>query len=652
MGLGLILFLFFNMFIKKIFSLVLFLNCSNLFVIVRMSRRITPVPVSDSEFNAMKVPPCFKAPTFLVKSTSQAIKSIDLKDAEVCTGEKSVELVADNDDEVMVTRTPPNTPIMGPKEYRNALGLDDSSSEDLSDIDLDGDETEVVYPSTEMAWAPTLLLNEDGSEMEFSTPDRRRIQRLPAPVRPARPARKRKAVAQLSMNDVDVMEGDDVSVVDSVSNDRRPVIDLTRRSNEAASSESAWAFSLDNDVDVVAVPGQVHPAVEAVEERLGIPASGRGPCAKCWCLTWNNPSLSGDEWAEVLRSCPDIAMGCFQKEVGESGTPHFQGYIEMKKKGYHTAVRAAVGGFGMTVQNAKSGRKKNFAYCTKEDTRVAGPWFINCDASAGGRATQGKRTDLDAYAEAVVAEGGVTAKVFEDFPGHSVQFLKHGEAIVRHLNLLKAKQEERDHWQEMYQRHLAGEDMAKLGVKPREVEVLFGPTAVGKTTSVYFKVLGELQERLYEKPGNNKWWDGYDDEPNVVLDEFKGDLFGDIETVNNLLNQGVKVVETKGGSKLMNVKRIFLTTNAHPSHWWKKDGNSHYCWDHGHYRAFARRVARVKWWNDARELTVLENPGVDDGSEEWQAKNIAWVRFWKWRDRPVREGDNITEMENNYFTYF
>ena len=53
----------------------------------------------------------------------------------------------------------------------------------------------------------------------------------------------------------------------------------------------------------------------------------------------------------------------------------------MKKKGYHTAVRAAVGGFGMSVENAKAGRKKNFAYCTKEDTfstklNITKPFFI------------------------------------------------------------------------------------------------------------------------------------------------------------------------------------------------------------------------------------------------------------------------------------
>ena len=54
----------------------------------------------------------------------------------------------------------------------------------------------------------------------------------------------------------------------------------------------------------------------------------------------------------------------------------------------------------MRVENAKAGRKKNFAYCTKDDTRVAGPWFVNCTAADANRKSgnQGKRTDLDDFA--------------------------------------------------------------------------------------------------------------------------------------------------------------------------------------------------------------------------------------------------------------
>ena len=162
-------------------------------------------------------------------------------------------------------------------------------------------------------------------------------------------------------------------------------------------------------------------------------------------MVWNNPSLSGDAWAKVLEESPEIELAVFQKEVGANGTPHFQCYVELKKRGFHTAVRKAVGGFGMSVQKANANRKKNFDYCTKNDTRVAGPWFVNCIADDASRAKQGKRTDLDAFALVCLEEGGVTERVAEEFPGHAVQFLKHGEAIVKHLKLIKAKEADRAH---------------------------------------------------------------------------------------------------------------------------------------------------------------------------------------------------------------
>ena len=218
----------------------------------------------------------------------------------------------------------------------------------------------------------------------------------------------------LFRSDVDMLAGDDIEVLQAVGTDRRPL---------GSVGEQAEAIAADVD--------------------LNIPVSGRGPYAKYWVVVWNNPSLNGDEWVKVLEHSPDIELAVFQKEVGENGTPHFQGYIEMKKRCFHTAVRSAVGGYGMRVENAKARRKKNFAYCTKDDTRVAGPWYINCSAADAGRSTQGKRTDLDAFAMVCLEEGGVTERVAEEFPGHAVQFLKHGEAIVKHLKLIKAKKADR-----------------------------------------------------------------------------------------------------------------------------------------------------------------------------------------------------------------
>ena len=162
-----------------------------------MSRRISPIPVSDSEFKAMKVNPCFRAPAFLVKSSSRVRKSIDVRVADDCTGEKSVELVAGDDDDVIVNRIPPNTPILKPVDYRNALGLAESSSEDISDLDLSGDVTDVVHPCS-FEWAPTVLCNDDGKVVELDTPIKAPVKRLTARIGAVPPStpRKRKAKAQ------------------------------------------------------------------------------------------------------------------------------------------------------------------------------------------------------------------------------------------------------------------------------------------------------------------------------------------------------------------------------------------------------------------------------------------------------------------------
>ena len=84
--------------------------------------------------------------------------------------------------------------------------------------------------------------------------------------------------------------------------------------------------------------------------------------------------------------------------------------------------------------------------------------------------------------------------------------MKHGEAIVKHLKLIKAKEADRAHWKETWERKQRGEDISQIGMRPREVEILFGPTAVGKTTEVFMTVFGRDDESLFEKAGNTKWW--------------------------------------------------------------------------------------------------------------------------------------------------
>lgn len=86
--------------------------------------------------------------------------------------------------------------------------------------------------------------------------------------------------------------------------------------------------------------------------------------AKRWCFTLNNYN---DQDLESFRSivpifCDKCIIG---KEVGESGTPHLQGYIEFKTKKRPKSVF----GFNNTIhwEKARGTPLENLKYCSKDE---------------------------------------------------------------------------------------------------------------------------------------------------------------------------------------------------------------------------------------------------------------------------------------------
>lgn len=88
--------------------------------------------------------------------------------------------------------------------------------------------------------------------------------------------------------------------------------------------------------------------------------------AKRWCFTWNNyPADWNSSIVPIIGPVGNYIIG---KEVGESGTPHLQGYIEFHKK-----VRALSVGLpkGIHWEKAKGNRDSNLKYCSKDGEYVA-----------------------------------------------------------------------------------------------------------------------------------------------------------------------------------------------------------------------------------------------------------------------------------------
>ena len=59
----------------------------------------------------------------------------------------------------------------------------------------------------------------------------------------------------------------------------------------------------------------------------------------------------------------------------------------------------------------------------------------------------------------------------------------------------------------------------------------------------------------------------------------------------------------------------------------------------------------MHWWNDQKELTILENPGEFQNTPEWSESNEKWVHFWKGLRRQIQEGDSSVIGEDSYFTF-
>lgn len=367
--------------------------------------------------------------------------------------------------------------------------------------------------------------------------------------------------------------------------------------------------------------------------------NNQGHLVQRYCFTFNNPSIEGEDFAEFLKEeCPDVKLAVFQKEKGADGTEHFQGYMELKKRMFTTGVVTMLEPYRMHLEHAKGSKLQNFNYCTKGDTRVAGPWYVNCDANECTRKSgnQGKRSDLDNFAKMVKEEGGVTEAVIDAMPGHALAFGKHAKNLVSDMKRTKIQKEQIEWWQEQYQKMINGEEYE--GQQQRNLVLYFGPTAVGKTTKVKMNVMGRLGVPLFEKAAKTKWWDGYDDEDHVLIDEMGENSGFSINEFKALTNKGGVTIEMKGTSGVLIADNMYVTSNWHPSYWWKRNENEYHDWNSADYKAIMRRFAEVHWWNDDEELTILKNPGPRQDNDEWRRATAKWLTFWEWHCKPGYNG--------------
>lgn len=245
------------------------------------------------------------------------------------------------------------------------------------------------------------------------------------------------------------------------------------------------------------------------------------------CFTLNNPLDS--EIENLKKNAEQFRYLVFQLERGNAeGTLHLQGYIYSAKPKRLGGWKSVIGQRAH-IEPARGSPSQNREYCTKEDTRVDGPWEF------GSMPNPGSRTDIAGAIE-TAKEGASLEEIIE----------RHPEEFVKYHKGLMA---------------------ARLLFQPRrnwktEVFWFYGETGTGKSRQAY-----EAYPDAYTKMPSCKWWDGYDGQDTVIVDDYRRDLCTFSELLR-LFDRYPMQIETKGGTQQFLAKRIIITTPKSPRDTW------------------------------------------------------------------------------------
>lgn len=271
-----------------------------------------------------------------------------------------------------------------------------------------------------------------------------------------------------------------------------------------------------------------------------------------YMFTWNNPPKGEDGQvispSEFLlgSKAPKVKFLAAQLEKGERGTLHWQGYVSFTRKQTIVGLKAKVHQ-KWWWGSRRGSHDQALAYVTKEDTR-----YVCGDNEGAGLVlygdppSPGKRNDLIEAKEAI--DGGDTLQML--WEGHFHTMVRYSRALQEYINTTRKNP-----------RHVAGTD-SKV-----KVTVLWGPPGTGKSTEA-LKLGGP--EAFWLAPGNGNgsvWWDGYDNQETVVIDEFYGWI--PKNTLQRMLQMMPFQVQTKGASRQLAAKNFIITSNSHPREWYK-----------------------------------------------------------------------------------
>ena len=246
--------------------------------------------------------------------------------------------------------------------------------------------------------------------------------------------------------------------------------------------------------------------------------------AKRWCYTINNPT----EEPPALED--QIVYHVYGKEIGESGTPHYQGFIIFKKQQRLSKLRKLISDRGH-YEVAKGKNSQASDYCKKDGE------FKEYGELPSERGEKGGQATKERYERA-----------FKQAKCGDIDTIDC-DLLVKHYRTFK-----------QIKMDYVG-DLPPLDYLPGIW--IYGDSGIGKS-----KYARETYTGSYVK-NCNKWWDHYQGEDNIIIDDF--------DDTHACLGHHLKrwgdhyafIAETKGGSIYIRPKWIVITSQYKIEDIWK-----------------------------------------------------------------------------------
>lgn len=263
---------------------------------------------------------------------------------------------------------------------------------------------------------------------------------------------------------------------------------------------------------------------------------------KCWMFTTNNP-LDAD-----VPTPHSLVTACvWQKERGNDGTVHFQGYLEVEPKMRLAELKKKISFLSRSHLERRLGsRAEARNYCTKADTRIEGPWaFGDIETTGQVPETKGRRSDLAEVATKLLA-GATVESLLND----------HGPSIMKYYRGMK-----------YFEMQISKKSCPRF--RHLSVTVLWGPTGTGKTRKA-LELAGDDFYMLCKSNNKQLWFDGYTGQKTLIMDEFRSSWCS-FEVLLRILDGHPFQPEQKGGHVWAAWDKVIMTSNIDPVTWYSRN---------------------------------------------------------------------------------